>query len=268
MAVTFTITETKTAGTGGDVLTQTFVATNDGGATVSNVAVSIPLPTTRPTIVWTTTASATGGATGWAASTTSGTAATLTMPAGSTVTYVRTGLIPTGSGISAIGIVPSLVDPGFFEIPGLWTSGMIIGNGTETVITGSELISGPIREGVPLAPLTGVGAPWEWAAAIGDETTAATTGTAKVTFRMPRNVTLNAGNAGLRLSCNTVSSSGLPTVDIKRNGTTILSTLLTLDASEKSSLTAATAVVITTAGRSLVDDDEITIDLTVAGTGT
>jgi hypothetical protein len=97
--------------------------------------------------------------------------------------------------------------------------------------------------------------------AVGDETTAITTGTAKVTFRMPHAMTLTA----VRASLTTVSSSGTPTVDINENGTTILSTKLTIDASEKTSTTAATAAVIS--DTALADDAEITIDIDVAGTG-
>jgi hypothetical protein len=97
--------------------------------------------------------------------------------------------------------------------------------------------------------------------AVSDETTALTTGTAKITFRMPYAMTLTA----VRSSLSTASSSGLPTVDIKQNGTTILSTALSIDATEKTSTTAATAAVISNS--SLTDDAEITIDITVAGTG-
>lgn len=101
--------------------------------------------------------------------------------------------------------------------------------------------------------------------AISDEATAITTGTAKITVRMPYAFTLLAGNAGIRASLNTASSSGLPTVDMNVNGSTILSTKLTIDASEKTSLTAATAVVIS--NTALLDDDEVTFDIDVAGTG-
>jgi hypothetical protein len=97
--------------------------------------------------------------------------------------------------------------------------------------------------------------------AVSDETTNLTTGTAKLTFRMPFALTLTA----VRSSLSTASSSGLPTVDIKQNGTTILSTALSIDATEKTSTTAATAAVISNS--SLTDDAEITIDITVAGTG-
>ena len=97
--------------------------------------------------------------------------------------------------------------------------------------------------------------------AVGDETTAITTGTAKVTWRMPYAFTVTA----VRSSVNTVSSSGLPTVDINESGVSILSTTLSIDASEKTSTTAATAAVIS--DTSLADDAEMTIDIDTAGTG-
>ncbi len=97
--------------------------------------------------------------------------------------------------------------------------------------------------------------------AISDETTALTTGTAKLTFRMPHAMTVTA----VRLSLTTVSSSGTPTIDINEAGSTILSTKLTCDASEKTSVTAASAPVISDA--TLADDAEITIDIDTAGTG-
>ena len=103
--------------------------------------------------------------------------------------------------------------------------------------------------------------PVELMIAVGDETTTITTGTAKVTFRMPFAMTLTS----VRANVNTVSSSGTPTVDINEGGTTILSTKLTIDANEKTSVTAATPAVISDA--TLADDAEMTIDIDVAGTG-
>jgi hypothetical protein len=70
---------------------------------------------------------------------------------------------------------------------------------------------------------------------------------------------------GVRASVNTVSSSGVVTVDINEAGTTILSTKLTIDANEKTSVTAAAAAVISDAA--LADDAEITFDIDTAGTG-
>lgn len=99
------------------------------------------------------------------------------------------------------------------------------------------------------------------AVAVGDETTAITTGTAKVTFRMPYAFTLTSVKASL----TTASSSGTPTFDINEDGATILSTKLTIDANEKTSATAATPAVIS--DTALAADAEITVDVDVAGTG-
>jgi hypothetical protein len=69
-----------------------------------------------------------------------------------------------------------------------------------------------------------------------------------------------------RASVTTASSSGVVTADIKSNGTSILGVnKLSIDASEKTSTTAATATTLATA--TLPDDAEITIDITTAGTG-
>jgi len=99
------------------------------------------------------------------------------------------------------------------------------------------------------------------AVAVSDETTAITTGTAKVTFRMPFAMTVTA----VRASLATASTSGLPTFDINEGGTSILGTKLSIDANEKTSTTAATAATITDSA--LADDAEITIDIDTAGTG-
>ena len=97
--------------------------------------------------------------------------------------------------------------------------------------------------------------------AVSDEETAITTGTAKVTFRMPFAMTLTA----VRASLTTASTSGTPTFDINEGGTSILGTKLSIDANEKTSTTAASAATITDSA--LADDAEITIDIDTAGTG-
>lgn len=103
--------------------------------------------------------------------------------------------------------------------------------------------------------------------ACSDETTALTTGAAKVTFRMPYAFTLLSGAAGARASLTTAQTSGsIFTVDINEGGTTILSTKLTIDNTEKTSTTAATPAVIS--DTSLADDAEITIDIDQIGDGT
>jgi hypothetical protein len=109
-------------------------------------------------------------------------------------------------------------------------------------------------------------APKVLAVACSDETTALTVGTAKVTFRMPHAFTLTA----VRASVTTAPTGSTLIVDINEGGTTILSTKLSIDASEKTSTTAATPVVIS--DTALADDAEITIDIdqigsTIAGAG-
>jgi hypothetical protein len=96
--------------------------------------------------------------------------------------------------------------------------------------------------------------------AVGDETTALTTGTGKRTFRMPFAMTLTE----VRASLTTASSSGIPAFDVNESGVSIFSTTLTIDATETSSTTATTAAVISDS--SLADDAEITIDIDTAGT--
>lgn len=106
------------------------------------------------------------------------------------------------------------------------------------------------------------GSPEVIAIAVSDEETALTTGTAKVTFRMPFAMTVTA----VRASLTTASTSGNPTFDINEGGTSILgANKLSIDANEKTSTTAATATTISDSA--LADDAEITIDIDTAGTG-
>ena len=98
--------------------------------------------------------------------------------------------------------------------------------------------------------------------ACSDESTALTTGTAKVTFRMPYAFTLQA----VRASVTTAPVGSTIIVDINEGGTTILSTKLSIDASEKTSTTAAVPPVISDSA--LADDAEITIDIDQVGSGT
>ncbi len=97
--------------------------------------------------------------------------------------------------------------------------------------------------------------------ALSDEGTALTTGTGKITFRMPFAMTLTA----VRCSLTTASSSGLPTFDLNEGGTTVLSTKVTIDATEKTSVSAVAAAVISDAA--IADDAEMSWDIDVAGTG-
>lgn len=121
--------------------------------------------------------------------------------------------------------------------------------------------------GLPLAGLT-IGAKTEtFVIACSDETTALTTGTGKVEFQMPYAFTVTEVFA----TVTTAATGGtLLTIDINEAGTTILSTKITLDASEKTSRTAATPPVISDS--SLANSGVMTIDIdavgsTIAGAG-
>jgi hypothetical protein len=98
--------------------------------------------------------------------------------------------------------------------------------------------------------------------ACSDETTDLTTGTAKVTFRMPFAMTVT----DVRANVNTAPTGATITVDINEDGTTILGTKLTIDATEKTSTTAATPHGFS--DTALADDAEITIDIDQIGSAT
>lgn len=100
-------------------------------------------------------------------------------------------------------------------------------------------------------------------AACSDESTALTTGAAKVTFRVVGARSL----IGVRGSLSIAQTSGtVVTVDVNKNGTTVLSTKLTFDNTEKTTKTATTPAVISVA--TFADDDEVTIDIDSVGDGT
>jgi hypothetical protein len=101
---------------------------------------------------------------------------------------------------------------------------------------------------------------------VGDESTALTTGTNRVRFRMPFAATLLA----VRANVNTAPTGSTLIVDVNEAGASVLGTKLSIDATEFSSTTAASAATITDS--SLADDAEISIDIdqigsTVAGAG-
>lgn len=133
----------------------------------------------------------------------------------------------------------------------------------------------PIIAGVPEAPTSG-GNPLDadeilaalenanqrhYILSCSDLVTALQVGTSTGYFRMLSACTVYE----VRASLLTASSSGPVTVDIKKNGTTILSTLLTIDQGETTSETAATPAVISVP--SAADDDNFTVDITTAGVG-
>lgn len=97
--------------------------------------------------------------------------------------------------------------------------------------------------------------------ACSDLTTNLTTGTGKAYFRAPYAFTITA----VRASLNTAQTAGsIFTVDINENGTTILSTKITIDNNELTSVTAATPPVIS--DTSLADNSIISVDIDQVGT--
>jgi hypothetical protein len=98
--------------------------------------------------------------------------------------------------------------------------------------------------------------------ACSDEATALTTGTNKARFRMPFAGTLTA----VKASVNTAPVGSTLVVDINESGTSVLSTKLSIDASETTSATAAVPAVISDSA--LADDSIISIDIDQIGSGT
>lgn len=132
----------------------------------------------------------------------------------------------------------------------LTSQGTLTGTWTVSVQAGDGTVSAPVEIGF----------------AASDETTDLTTGTAKLTFRAPYAMTVT----GVRINTNVAPTGTTLIVDINKNGTTILSTKASIDAGEKTSVTAATPPVISVSA--IADDDEITVDIdqigsTAAGAG-
>ncbi len=94
-----------------------------------------------------------------------------------------------------------------------------------------------------------------------DEITDLTTGAAKTTYRMPYAFLATE----YRISVNTAPTGSVIQVDINKNGITVFTTELTIDATEKTSVTAAVPAVIAGGSTTWADDDEITIDITTVG---
>ena len=151
---------------------------------------------------------------------------------------------------------PISMPPSWDDVPELATSGRVLGGAggpanaqAYALVARTEWLLARAKQCIPVA--------------CSDETTALTVGNGKVTFRMPFPMTLTS----VRASLTTAQASGsVFTVDINEGGTSILSTKLTIDNTEKTSTTAMTAAVISYAA--LADDAEITIDIDQIGDGT
>jgi hypothetical protein len=101
------VTQALTTSLVGTTMTITLVVTNGGAASTSPVGVYFP----NPTGTWSTSATTTGAATGYTAGPTAAAIndTAIVMPASSTVTYVKTGTLSSGT---FVGVVPVVTDPG------------------------------------------------------------------------------------------------------------------------------------------------------------
>jgi hypothetical protein len=98
--------------------------------------------------------------------------------------------------------------------------------------------------------------------ACSDETSNLSTGAAKVTFRAPFAMTIT----GVRANVNSASAGSNVLIDINEGGVSIFSTVLSIDAGELTSTTAATPAVISDAN--IADNAIITIDFDGVGGAT
>lgn len=134
-------------------------------------------------------------------------------------------------------------------------------------LTGAEVTTveqGGVQVQVTVQQIVEIARPQEsLVVACSDETTALTAGVAKVTFHMPYNFYVDEVFAGL----TTVQTSGSTfTVDINDGAASILSTKITIDNTEETSLTAATPPVIS--DQTLLKGAKITVDIDAIGNGT
>ncbi|MGN7766999.1 hypothetical protein ACTJJM_05795 [Stenotrophomonas sp. 22692] len=94
------------------------------------------------------------------------------------------------------------------------------------------------------------------------------TGVGKDSLILPYGLMLDTvANGGIYATLSTAQATGVVfTVDVNRNGTSILSTKLTFDNNERSTQTAAIPAVYEAGGNILAKGDEITIDVDQLGT--
>lgn len=105
---------------------------------------------------------------------------------------------------------------------------------------------------------------FEWPVFLGDAATTLTSGTTKAAVRLPFKGILT----DVRGSLAVAAGSGPNTqFDINDGGVSILATPLTIDAFEKTSVSAAVPFVFADEAASFAEDSEITIDVDVAGNG-
>ncbi|MFL4516286.1 hypothetical protein [Stenotrophomonas pavanii] len=93
-------------------------------------------------------------------------------------------------------------------------------------------------------------------------------GNGKDSLVLPYGLLLDTvANGGIYATLSAAQPSGLPlTIDVNRNGTSILATKLSFDSNERTTATAATPPVLVAGGDVLAKGDEITIDVDQVGT--
>lgn len=166
---------------------------------------------------------------------------------------------------TSAGVIVSDVDP--YTMPVIPTTesiqdivGTMFVNGTNITATYNDP-DGTIALAVDLTntnPIEAVIIP------IFDTATVVTAGMNKFKFRMPYAFQIN----NFRASLATAQTSGvLVTVDVNKTGASVLSTKLTIDNTELTSVTAATPHVVF-ATPLVTDDEEISIDVDFVGDGT
>jgi hypothetical protein len=164
-----------------------------------------------------------------------------------TVTSVATAGLATGGAITTTGTV---------TVTAAVASDLNTGTSTSTAVTPDALAGSNFGKAVISLQVT-------------DPAGAAlTTGDGKAYYRVPS--VLNGMNlVGVAAALTTVSSSGIPTVQIANvtQAVDMLTTKLTIDASELDSKDATTAAVIDTGNDDVATGDMLRIDIDVAGTG-
>ena len=162
-----------------------------------------------------------------------------------------------------------------------WTSKWLLDNvgiagGTNTGITVTAQADGTVDFTVDTSSTTETltnktmdtgsntftGFPVDICVAASDETSDLTTGTAKRTFRVPFAFTLTE----VRASVATAPVGAAVTVDINEAGTSVLSTIISVDDGTKTSVGSAAPPVISDSA--IADDAEITIDIDQVGSTT
>lgn len=296
------VTEEITIGSGLTLTGTTLSVTAGGVGTVTDVSVvtangvsgSVATSTTTPAITLTLGAITPTSVNGLTISTTNGTltlangstlatsganSITLTSAGATNVTLPTSGTLATLAGSETLSnkilTAPKIANAGFiadangneqivFTTTASAVNEITLKNAATANAVEIQATGGDTNVSTKFVPKgTGVffGVQETFIIAISDETTAITTGNAKATFRIPYAFKV----LKVRASLTTFSTSGTPTFDINESGVSILSTKITIDVNETTSVTAAVPPVIS--DDALAENAEITIDIDVAGTG-